>query len=154
MDKAFAPPLPIITLDGLLTTTNTSREIQKFNYSIYGFINLCSRHVWIFLSFLKYLFIILINKRSNFQYFGFPRSKRTSSSSFLREYTNYIFFLSFYHLMWSDPEEIETWVISRRGAGWFFFFGSRVTSEFNHINNLDLVYRAHQLVQESLKYTF
>ena len=29
--------------------------------------------------------------------------------------------------MWSDPEEIETWAVSPRGAGWLF--GHRVTSE-------------------------
>ncbi|KAL5993368.1 hypothetical protein ACLOJK_014292 [Asimina triloba] len=58
----------------------------------------------------------------------------------------------FCDLMWSDPEEIETWAVSPRGAGWLF--GSRVTSEFNHINSLELVCRAHQLVQEGLKYMF
>ncbi|XP_068493779.1 phytochrome-associated serine/threonine-protein phosphatase-like isoform X2 [Phaseolus vulgaris] len=58
----------------------------------------------------------------------------------------------FCDLMWSDPEDIETWAVSPRGAGWLF--GSRVTSEFNHVNNLDLVCRAHQLVQEGLKYMF
>ncbi|KAL6539285.1 hypothetical protein OROGR_011934 [Orobanche gracilis] len=58
----------------------------------------------------------------------------------------------FCDLMWSDPEDIETWAVSPRGAGWLF--GSRVTFEFNHINNLDLVCRAHQLVQEGLKYMF
>uniref|UniRef100_M1CKR3 Serine/threonine-protein phosphatase n=2 Tax=Solanum TaxID=4107 RepID=M1CKR3_SOLTU len=58
----------------------------------------------------------------------------------------------FCDLMWSDPEEIETWAVSPRGAGWLF--GSRVTTEFNHINKLDLVCRAHQLVQEGLKYMF
>ncbi|XP_040860752.1 phytochrome-associated serine/threonine-protein phosphatase-like isoform X1 [Glycine max] len=58
----------------------------------------------------------------------------------------------FCDLMWSDPEDIETWAVSPRGAGWLF--GSRVTSEFNNINNLDLVCRAHQLVQEGLKYMF
>ncbi|KAE8686838.1 Serine/threonine-protein phosphatase 6 catalytic subunit [Hibiscus syriacus] len=58
----------------------------------------------------------------------------------------------FCDLMWSDPEDIETWAVSPRGAGWLF--GARVTSEFNHINNLDLVCRAHQLVQEGLKYMF
>lgn len=35
----------------------------------------------------------------------------------------------FCDLMWSDPEEIETWAVSPRGAGWLF--GSRVTSEVN-----------------------
>ncbi|RZR92625.1 hypothetical protein BHM03_00020959 [Ensete ventricosum] len=33
----------------------------------------------------------------------------------------------FCDLMWSDPEEIETWAVSPRGAGWLF--GSRVTAE-------------------------
>jgi hypothetical protein len=34
--------------------------------------------------------------------------------------------------MWSDPEDIETWAVSPRGAGWLF--GRKVTSEFNQIN--------------------
>jgi diadenosine tetraphosphatase ApaH/serine/threonine PP2A family protein phosphatase len=59
---------------------------------------------------------------------------------------------AFCDLMWSDPEDIETWQVSSRGAGWLF--GSRVTLEFNHINRIDLVARAHQLVQEGYKYHF
>ncbi|CAI5948129.1 unnamed protein product [Closterium sp. NIES-64] len=58
----------------------------------------------------------------------------------------------FCDLMWSDPEDIETWAVSPRGAGWLF--GARVTTEFNQINGLELVCRAHQLVQEGLKYIF
>ena len=54
--------------------------------------------------------------------------------------------------MWSDPDDIETWAQSTRGAGWLF--GSQVTSEFNHINNLTLIARAHQLVQEGYKFMF
>jgi serine/threonine-protein phosphatase 6 catalytic subunit len=48
---------------------------------------------------------------------------------------------AFCDLMWSDPDDIETWATSNRGAGWLF--GSEVTREFNMINNLDLIARAH-----------
>mmetsp|Transcript_32901 Transcript_32901/g.83511 ORF Transcript_32901/g.83511 Transcript_32901/m.83511 type:complete len:306 (-) Transcript_32901:864-1781(-) len=58
----------------------------------------------------------------------------------------------FCDLMWSDPEDIDTWAISPRGAGWLF--GCKVTAEFNQINGLELICRAHQLVQEGLKYMF
>lgn len=55
-------------------------------------------------------------------------------------------------ILWSDPEEIEGWSISTRGAG--FLFGEKVTKEFNHINGLDLICRSHQLVQEGYQYFF
>ena len=58
----------------------------------------------------------------------------------------------FTDIMWSDPEEIETWSINPRMAGWLF--GSRVTSEFNRINDLELICRAHQLVQDGYKIWF
>ncbi|KAI3643438.1 hypothetical protein MP228_012993 [Amoeboaphelidium protococcarum] len=59
---------------------------------------------------------------------------------------------AFCDLMWSDPEDIEGWAVSPRGAGWLF--GSRVTSEFNHLNGLTMIARAHQLVQEGYKFMF
>jgi len=59
---------------------------------------------------------------------------------------------AFCDLMWSDPEDIETWQVSPRGAGWIF--GNKATAEFNRINKLELVCRAHQLVQEGYKYMF
>lgn len=34
---------------------------------------------------------------------------------------------SFCDLMWSDPEDIDMWAVSPRGAGWLF--GAKVTSE-------------------------
>jgi len=54
--------------------------------------------------------------------------------------------------MWSDPEDIETWQVSPRGAGWLF--GSRVTKEFVTINNLEVIARAHQLVHDGYKFMF
>jgi len=58
----------------------------------------------------------------------------------------------FCDLMWSDPEDIETWQVSPRGAGWLF--GSRVTNEFVNINNLEVIARAHQLVHDGYKFMF
>ena len=55
-------------------------------------------------------------------------------------------------LIWSDPEDIENWDINPRGAGWLF--GSRIVKQFNQINGIDLVCRAHQMVMEGYKYWF
>jgi diadenosine tetraphosphatase ApaH/serine/threonine PP2A family protein phosphatase len=43
--------------------------------------------------------------------------------------------------MWSDPDDIEGWQISPRGAGWIF--GNKPTDEFCFINDLELICRAH-----------
>jgi len=55
-------------------------------------------------------------------------------------------------LMWSDPEDIEGWNLSPRGAG--YLFGGNVVDQFNHTNGIDLIARAHQLVMEGYKYMF
>ncbi|KAF3851670.1 hypothetical protein F7725_013442 [Dissostichus mawsoni] len=47
---------------------------------------------------------------------------------------------AFCDLVWSDPEDVDTWAISPRGAGWLF--GAKVTNE------------AHQLVHEGYKFMF
>ncbi|CAJ1351394.1 unnamed protein product [Effrenium voratum] len=59
---------------------------------------------------------------------------------------------AFGDIVWSDPEDIESWAVSPRGAGWLF--GERPTQHFNRLNGLDLIARAHQLVQEGYKYMF
>ena len=59
---------------------------------------------------------------------------------------------AFCDLMWSDPDDTEGWLVSNRGAG--YIFGWKVVNEFNHINDLKLVARAHQLVQEGYKFWF
>mmetsp|Transcript_12438 Transcript_12438/g.39319 ORF Transcript_12438/g.39319 Transcript_12438/m.39319 type:complete len:306 (-) Transcript_12438:1348-2265(-) len=55
-------------------------------------------------------------------------------------------------LLWSDPEDLEGWGLSPRGAG--YLFGGDVVSQFAHTNNIDLIARAHQLVMEGYKYLF
>lgn len=62
---------------------------------------------------------------------------------------------AFCDLVWSDPEDLSgtaAWQMSPRGAG--YLFGQRVTEEFNQVNQLQLIARAHQLVMEGRKYHF
>ena len=55
-------------------------------------------------------------------------------------------------LLWSDPDEIEGWGLSPRGAG--FLFGADIVRHFNWKNDLSLIARAHQLVMEGYKEMF
>lgn len=55
-------------------------------------------------------------------------------------------------LMWSDPEDIDGWGLSPRGAG--YLFGGDVVKKFNRMNDLTLIARAHQLVMEGYKEMF
>lgn len=54
--------------------------------------------------------------------------------------------------MWSDPEDCDSWIVSNRGAGWLF--GAKVVRDFNYINQLQLICRAHQLVNEGYQFWF
>lgn len=49
-------------------------------------------------------------------------------------------------LVWSDPDDRLGWGISPRGAG--YTFGLDITVQFTHINRLNFIARAHQLVME------
>eukprot|EP01060_Flectonema_neradi_P037956 TRINITY_DN7817_c0_g1_i1.p1 TRINITY_DN7817_c0_g1~~TRINITY_DN7817_c0_g1_i1.p1 ORF type:complete len:308 (+),score=38.27 TRINITY_DN7817_c0_g1_i1:55-978(+) len=55
-------------------------------------------------------------------------------------------------LMWSDPEDIDGWGLSPRGAG--YLFGGDVVQQFNNTNQIDLIARSHQLVMEGYKALF
>lgn len=55
-------------------------------------------------------------------------------------------------LLWSDPEDIEGWGVSPRGAG--YIFGKDRVKRWNEANNLTCIARAHQLVMEGYKYMF
>ena len=47
-------------------------------------------------------------------------------------------------LLWSDPEDKLGWGMSPRGAG--YIFGHDISEQFNHLNKLTMIARAHQLV--------
>lgn len=55
-------------------------------------------------------------------------------------------------LLWSDPEDIDGWAISQRGAG--FMFGANIVEQFSHTNDISLIARAHQLVMDGYKLMF
>ena len=58
----------------------------------------------------------------------------------------------FCDLLWSDPDDVETWQLSPRGAG--LLFGNVPAEEFCHINDLLLICRGHQMVHEGFKFWF
>ncbi|EJD38213.1 serine/threonine specific protein phosphatase [Auricularia subglabra TFB-10046 SS5] len=55
-------------------------------------------------------------------------------------------------LLWSDPEDINGWGLSPRGAG--FLFGGDAVRQFARANDVDLIARAHQLAMEGFKHLF
>eukprot|EP01062_Namystynia_karyoxenos_P000897 TRINITY_DN1031_c0_g1_i1.p1 TRINITY_DN1031_c0_g1~~TRINITY_DN1031_c0_g1_i1.p1 ORF type:complete len:332 (+),score=69.76 TRINITY_DN1031_c0_g1_i1:77-997(+) len=55
-------------------------------------------------------------------------------------------------LLWSDPEDIDGWGLSPRGAG--YLFGGSVVRTFNQQNGIKFIARAHQLVMEGYKSMF
>lgn len=53
-------------------------------------------------------------------------------------------------VLWSDPDEMRGWGQSPRGAG--FTFGADITEAFCRRNNLSMICRAHQLVNEGFSW--
>lgn len=53
-------------------------------------------------------------------------------------------------LLWSDPAEQYGWHLSKRGAG--YEFGQDVSEQFNHVNGLRVIVRAHQLVMDGYQW--
>ena len=55
--------------------------------------------------------------------------------------------------LWSDPDkEVRTYCYQPRGAG--YLFGEEYTVKFNRENNIHLIARAHQLIQERYQFLF
>eukprot|EP01147_Barroeca_monosierra_P005978 gene5978-7335_t len=54
-------------------------------------------------------------------------------------------------LMWSDPEkDVESWGENDRGVS--FTFGAQIVERFLHQHNLDLICRAHQVVEDGYEF--
>jgi diadenosine tetraphosphatase ApaH/serine/threonine PP2A family protein phosphatase len=53
---------------------------------------------------------------------------------------------------WSDPDDVEDWVVNQRGAGWLF--GREQVRHFLQLNGLSLIARSHQLAQEGFQWYF
>jgi len=54
-------------------------------------------------------------------------------------------------LLWSDPDNVPTWIASPRGVG--FLFGQKHSEQFNHTNGIEMICRAHQMVNEGYNKT-
>ena len=55
-------------------------------------------------------------------------------------------------LLWSDPDDIDGWSPSSRGAG--YIFGADAVRAFRTTNKVDLICRAHQLAMEGYRLMF
>jgi len=56
-------------------------------------------------------------------------------------------------ILWSDPDpDVKGFAFSPRGAG--YLFGAEEVHKFNRVNNIELVARAHQLIQEGYQFMF
>ena len=56
-------------------------------------------------------------------------------------------------ILWSDPDpDVKGFAFSPRGAG--YLFGGEEVRKFNRTNNIELVARAHQLIQEGYQFMF
>ena len=54
-------------------------------------------------------------------------------------------------LLWSDPEEnFKGWGANERGVS--FVFGANVLKEFIKNNDIDLICRAHQVVEDGYEF--
>ena len=52
--------------------------------------------------------------------------------------------------MWADPDEITGWGENERGVS--FVFGADIVSKFCKKHEIDLVCRAHQVVEEGYEF--
>lgn len=57
---------------------------------------------------------------------------------------------AFCDLVWSDPEDVDTWAVSPRGAGWLF--GDKVSSEVCLLVNSNLGFQTNDATVQPRKW--
>ncbi|KAM0679628.1 protein phosphatase type 2A [Glugoides intestinalis] len=134
----------------LLRGNHESRQITQ----VYGFYDECIRkygnsNVWkMYTDFFDYLPIAAIVNNDTFCCHG----GLSPSFSTIDELKSFDRKVEVPHegimcdLLWSDPDDSNGWGVSPRGAG--FTFGPDITEAFNQKNNLKMICRAHQLVND------
>ena len=55
-------------------------------------------------------------------------------------------------MLWSDPDQVEGFCASQRGAG--YLFGKDPVDKFCQANGINVIARAHQLIMEGYKFMF
>jgi serine/threonine-protein phosphatase PP1 catalytic subunit len=53
-------------------------------------------------------------------------------------------------LLWADPDDVETWTENDRGVS--YCFGPQIIKEFCEKHEIDLICRAHQVVEEGYEF--
>jgi diadenosine tetraphosphatase ApaH/serine/threonine PP2A family protein phosphatase len=140
----------------LLRGNHESRQITQ----IYGFYDECQRkygnpNVWKFCCDLfDYFNLAAIVDNKVFCVHGgiSPDTKHIDAIRVLDRRQEVPHEGTYCDLLWSDPEPVDTWTVSPRGAG--YLFGPFQVKEFLQTNDLELMCRAHQLVMEGYKYHF
>ncbi|EUD68099.1 protein phosphatase [Plasmodium inui San Antonio 1] len=140
----------------LLRGNHESRQITE----VYGFYDECikkygSINVWKYCTdLMDYLSIGAIIEKNYFCIHGglSPSFNQIADLNKINRFQEIPRNGSLCDIMWSDPNDKNGWDKSPRGAG--HLFGPDIVHKFCHLNDIQVIARAHQLVMEGYKWWF